>query len=42
MAAPFARTIQMAANAPTALPTLRSGQANFAAAPLFMIVATRD
>jgi hypothetical protein len=32
----------MAANAPAALPALRSGQANFAAAPHLMIVATRD
>jgi hypothetical protein len=32
----------MVANAPAALPALRSGQANFPAAPLLLIVATRD
>jgi hypothetical protein len=32
----------MVANAPAALPALRFGQANFAAAPLSMTVATRD
>jgi hypothetical protein len=42
MAAPFARAIQIAANAPAALPALRSGQANFATAPQLMTVATRD
>jgi hypothetical protein len=42
MMARCARKIDLVAKAPAALPALRSGQANCAAAPLFMIVATRD
>ncbi len=42
MAAPFARTIQMAANAPAALPALRSGQAKMARGARSFQIAVTD